>query len=193
MSGWPRASPRSSASTSPTASASTAPSTASPSPSAPGEVFGLLGPNGAGKTTAIRLIVTLLPVQQGAVRVFGVDVRRDPLRARRMLGYVPQQLSADPALTGRGERHPLRPALRRPAPGAAPPRGGGARQGRAGPRGPTGWPPPTPAAWSAASSWPRRWSTARGCWSSTSRPSGWTRSPATRSGSASTVSSPPRA
>ncbi|WP_193314917.1 ABC transporter ATP-binding protein [Georgenia thermotolerans] len=66
----------------------------------PGEVFGLLGPNGAGKTTAIRLIVTLLPVQQGAVRVFGVDVRRDPLRARRMLGYVPQQLSADPALTG---------------------------------------------------------------------------------------------
>jgi ABC-2 type transport system ATP-binding protein len=66
----------------------------------PGEVFGLLGPNGAGKTTAIRLITTLLPVQRGQVRVFGVDAHRSPFGVRRLLGYVPQQLSADAELTG---------------------------------------------------------------------------------------------
>jgi ABC-2 type transport system ATP-binding protein len=66
-----------------------------------GEVFGLLGPNGAGKTTAIRVVTTLLPVQTGRVTVLGTDVTRDPMRVRRMLGYVPQQLSAEAALTGR--------------------------------------------------------------------------------------------
>ncbi len=67
----------------------------------PGEVFGLLGPNGAGKTTTIRAIVTLLPVAAGRVRIFGVDAARDPMRVRRLIGYVPQLLSADTALTGR--------------------------------------------------------------------------------------------
>jgi ABC-2 type transport system ATP-binding protein len=67
----------------------------------PGEVFGLLGPNGAGKTTTIRLLVTLLPVTQGEVCVFGHDVRRSSMTVRRLLGYVPQQLSVEGALTGR--------------------------------------------------------------------------------------------
>ncbi|MGW4031235.1 ABC transporter ATP-binding protein [Streptomyces sp. NPDC004838] len=67
----------------------------------PGEVFGLLGPNGAGKTTAIRAITTLLPVPAGMIQVFGHDVAREPMPVRRLLGYVPQQLSADAALTGR--------------------------------------------------------------------------------------------
>jgi ABC-2 type transport system ATP-binding protein len=66
-----------------------------------GEVFGLLGPNGAGKTTTIRVVNTLLPVQEGDVKVFGVDVRREPMAVRRLLGYVPQQLSIEAALTGR--------------------------------------------------------------------------------------------
>ncbi|WP_406675301.1 ATP-binding cassette domain-containing protein [Nonomuraea sp. N2-4H] len=66
-----------------------------------GEVFGLLGPNGAGKTTAIRCITTLLPVPKGMARVFGLDVAADRMRVRRLLGYVPQQLSADSGLTGR--------------------------------------------------------------------------------------------
>ncbi|MET8866568.1 ATP-binding cassette domain-containing protein [Nonomuraea sp. NPDC004580] len=66
-----------------------------------GEVFGLLGPNGAGKTTAIRCVTTLLPVPKGMARVFGLDVAADRMRVRRLLGYVPQQLSADPGLTGR--------------------------------------------------------------------------------------------
>ncbi|MGW1802805.1 ABC transporter ATP-binding protein [Streptomyces sp. NPDC001984] len=66
-----------------------------------GEVFGLLGPNGAGKTTAIRCITTLLPVPAGMVRVFGHDTAGDKMAVRRLLGYVPQQLSADSGLTGR--------------------------------------------------------------------------------------------
>ncbi|MFJ8790673.1 ABC transporter ATP-binding protein [Streptomyces sp. NPDC102462] len=66
-----------------------------------GEVFGLLGPNGAGKTTAIRCITTLLPVPAGMVRVFGHDPAAERMAVRRLLGYVPQQLSADAGLTGR--------------------------------------------------------------------------------------------
>jgi ABC-2 type transport system ATP-binding protein len=66
-----------------------------------GEVYGLLGPNGAGKTTTIRLINTLLPVQEGRVEVLGFDVRRSPMSVRRRIGYVPQQLSIEAALTGR--------------------------------------------------------------------------------------------
>jgi len=66
-----------------------------------GEVLGLLGPNGAGKTTTIRLLKTLLPVQEGVVEVLGFDVRRSQMAVRRLLGYVPQQLSIEAALTGR--------------------------------------------------------------------------------------------
>ncbi|MEU3842538.1 ATP-binding cassette domain-containing protein [Streptomyces sp. NPDC028635] len=66
-----------------------------------GEVFGLLGPNGAGKTTAIRCLTTLLPVPPDTIRVFGHDAARAQMAVRRLLGYVPQQLSADASLTGR--------------------------------------------------------------------------------------------
>src|SRR3954447_22723989 len=68
---------------------------------AAGEVFGLLGPNGAGKTTTIRAITTLLRVPPGVVQVFGCDAAREKMAVRRSLGYVPQALSADAALTGR--------------------------------------------------------------------------------------------
>jgi len=67
----------------------------------PGETLGLLGPNGAGKTTTIRLLNTLLPLQEGSIHVFGLDVRRQAMAVRRLLGYVPQQLSVEGALTGR--------------------------------------------------------------------------------------------
>ncbi|MFC1419524.1 ABC transporter ATP-binding protein [Streptacidiphilus cavernicola] len=66
-----------------------------------GEVFGLLGPNGAGKTTAIRAVTTLLPVPAGMIRVFGHDAAKEKMAVRRLLGYVPQALSADSGLTGR--------------------------------------------------------------------------------------------
>ena len=68
---------------------------------AAGTVFGLLGPNGAGKTTTIRMITTLLPAPVGVIEVFGKDVSRHKLAVRRLMGYVPQQLSADADLTGR--------------------------------------------------------------------------------------------
>jgi ABC-2 type transport system ATP-binding protein len=68
---------------------------------AQGDIFGLLGPNGAGKTTTIRLLNTLLPAREGTVEVLGYDVRRSPMAVRRLLGYVPQQLSVEAALTAR--------------------------------------------------------------------------------------------
>lgn len=67
----------------------------------PGECFGLLGPNGAGKTTVIRLLNTLLPLQQGEISIFGASVRSQRMAVRRMIGYVPQQLSIEGGLTGR--------------------------------------------------------------------------------------------
>jgi len=66
-----------------------------------GETFGLLGPNGAGKTTTIRMLTTLLRPMEGSVSVLGVDAALQPMRVRRMIGYVPQLLSADGTLTGR--------------------------------------------------------------------------------------------
>jgi ABC-2 type transport system ATP-binding protein len=66
-----------------------------------GETFGLLGPNGAGKTTTIRMLTTLLKPMAGTVSVFGTDAATYPMRVRRMIGYVPQLLSADATLTGR--------------------------------------------------------------------------------------------
>jgi ABC-2 type transport system ATP-binding protein len=65
-----------------------------------GEIFGLLGPNGAGKTTTIRMLITLLKPDSGSLSVFGFDTRSAPTRVRRLLGYVPQQLSIDAQLTG---------------------------------------------------------------------------------------------
>ena len=67
----------------------------------PGETMGLLGPNGAGKTTLVRMLTTLTPVQQGELRIFGMDARDQTVDIRSNIGYVPQQLSIEPALTGR--------------------------------------------------------------------------------------------
>jgi ABC-2 type transport system ATP-binding protein len=66
---------------------------------APGEVFGLLGPNGAGKTTTIRVLTTLLAPTAGRALVAGYDVREDSLAVRASIGYIPQAISVDGALT----------------------------------------------------------------------------------------------
>ncbi len=60
-----------------------------------GEVVGLLGPNGAGKTTAFYMIVGLVPCDGGRIELDGEDVTRLPMhsRARRGLGYLPQEAS----------------------------------------------------------------------------------------------------
>lgn len=54
-----------------------------------GEVIGLLGTNGAGKTTALRLLCGLIPPDHGRLEIAGRDVQREPLLARKKLGYVP--------------------------------------------------------------------------------------------------------
>src|SRR6201985_3059647 len=64
-----------------------------------GEIFGVLGPNGAGKTTALRMLATLLPIDAGQARVFGVDVAREPHRIRQLLGVTGQYASVDEELT----------------------------------------------------------------------------------------------
>jgi ABC-2 type transport system ATP-binding protein len=65
-----------------------------------GEVFGLVGPNGAGKTTTLKMLTTLLPPTSGSARVAGFDIMRQAGQVRRVIGYVPQMLSADGTLTG---------------------------------------------------------------------------------------------
>ena len=65
-----------------------------------GTIFGLLGPNGAGKTTTIKMLTTMLEPSEGSATVAGFDIVKAPSRVRRMIGYVPQALSADGGLTG---------------------------------------------------------------------------------------------
>ncbi len=64
------------------------------------EIFGLIGSNGAGKSTLIKMLATLLPPSSGTASVAGFDIITEPSRVRRSIGYVPQMLSADGALTG---------------------------------------------------------------------------------------------
>jgi ABC-2 type transport system ATP-binding protein len=57
----------------------------------PGEFYALLGPNGAGKTTTIRMAAGLLLPDSGSIKIYGVDVARDPIAAKRMTAWLPDE------------------------------------------------------------------------------------------------------
>jgi ABC-2 type transport system ATP-binding protein len=57
-----------------------------------GEIIGFLGPNGAGKSTTLRMLTGYLQPTDGAIRVGGVDAVRDPIAARRFIGYMPESV-----------------------------------------------------------------------------------------------------
>ncbi len=64
-----------------------------------GELFGFLGPNGAGKTTTVRCVSTLANLTSGKVLVNGVDVMKDPVKAKQYMGVIQQQVSLDKDLS----------------------------------------------------------------------------------------------
>lgn len=66
-----------------------------------GEFFGFLGPNGAGKSTTIKMMVGLLRPSSGSVQVGGIDVWKDPLHARALMGVLPEYLNLYERLSGR--------------------------------------------------------------------------------------------
>lgn len=70
-----------------------------------GELFAILGPNGGGKTTLFRLLSTLIPIQQGSIRILGRDALRQPAEVRSLLGVVFQAPSLDRKLTVRENLH----------------------------------------------------------------------------------------
>lgn len=71
----------------------------------PGQIFGFLGPNGAGKTTTIRIIAGLSLPTSGTALVNGIDVIREPVRAKAAMGYVPDRPYLYEKLTGRELLH----------------------------------------------------------------------------------------
>ena len=76
-----------------------------------GQITGLLGPNGAGKTTTLRMLYSLLPPDEGEIRIDGLDPTRDAMEIKRTLGVVPvsrglySRLTARENITYYGELH----------------------------------------------------------------------------------------
>lgn len=65
----------------------------------PSGMFGLLGPNGSGKTTLMKIVATLLEPDSGTVVMDGINILSNKDRARRVLGYLPQEFGFYPSLT----------------------------------------------------------------------------------------------
>ena len=55
-----------------------------------GEIVGFLGPNGAGKSTTMKMITGYLEPDGGEINVSGIDVKKDPLAAKKKIGYLPE-------------------------------------------------------------------------------------------------------
>lgn len=56
---------------------------------APGEIYGFIGHNGAGKTTTLKSIAGILSFDQGEITIGGFDIQKDPLSAKRLMAYIP--------------------------------------------------------------------------------------------------------
>jgi len=67
----------------------------------PGEIFGFLGQNGAGKSTTIKCITGIHPYDSGDIIICGYDMKKDPINAKKNIGYVPDNHSVYEKLTGR--------------------------------------------------------------------------------------------
>ncbi len=67
-----------------------------------GSIFGLLGPNGAGKSTIINIMAGLVVKTSGTVKIWDLDIDKNPRNARSQIGIVPQEISFDPFFTPLG-------------------------------------------------------------------------------------------
>jgi ABC-2 type transport system ATP-binding protein len=67
-----------------------------------GEVLGFLGPNGAGKSTTMRMITGFFPPTGGSVKVGGFDIVENPIAAKRLIGYLPENAPAYTDMTVHG-------------------------------------------------------------------------------------------
>jgi ABC-2 type transport system ATP-binding protein len=65
-----------------------------------GEIFGLLGPNGSGKSTSLKMLLGLVQPDSGSVTVMGINVQKDPVAVKRLIGYVPESPRLYEFLTG---------------------------------------------------------------------------------------------
>jgi ABC-2 type transport system ATP-binding protein len=65
-----------------------------------GEIFGLLGPNGSGKSTTLKMLLGLVTPNAGSIQVLGLDVLKQPVEVKRLVGYVPEAANLYEFLTG---------------------------------------------------------------------------------------------
>jgi ABC-2 type transport system ATP-binding protein len=65
-----------------------------------GEILGLLGPNGSGKSTTMKMILGILRPDAGSISVYGIDVAKDPMGVKKIVGYVPETPQTYEFLTG---------------------------------------------------------------------------------------------
>ena len=67
-----------------------------------GDIYGFIGHNGAGKTTTLRCVSGILPFDSGEILVDGIDVKKDPMEAKRIMRYIPDNPDLYAFLTGTG-------------------------------------------------------------------------------------------
>jgi ABC-2 type transport system ATP-binding protein len=67
---------------------------------APGEIYGFIGPNGAGKTTTIRMMGGIIEPTSGSIFIDGLDMKKNPVRAKQIIGFVPDRPFLYEKLTG---------------------------------------------------------------------------------------------